>query len=163
MSINEHIVLRRPSFSLVTESLLAAGLSVRFRAHGRSMSPAVRDGECVTVAPVDVQKVSLGDVLLCETWRGPVAHRVIEVEDAPSGVRFATAGDASDTPDRPVEGAQVRGRLVSVDRDGKTISLALAGGRLGRRAFLLALRARKLLGSIARAVEAGARAPSIIR
>jgi hypothetical protein len=144
------------SFSVVAESLLATGLSVRFRAAGRSMMPAVRDGECVTVAPVAAGDVALGDIVLCETWRGPLAHRVLAIATTASGVRsFALRGDASFDSDRPVEAPAVRGRLVSVERDGRALELVIAGGMLGRRLVVAGLRLRPVLVSAARALVAG--------
>ncbi len=74
-------------FTAVVDSLLAEGLSVRFRAGGRSMLPTVRDGDCVTVAPVDARAVAVGDVLLCRTPRGPVAHRVASIGAQQLGAR----------------------------------------------------------------------------
>ena len=151
-----------PSFALLTDSLLAEGLSVKFRAAGRSMLPTVRDGECVTVAPVDARDVSIGDVIFCYTRRGALAHRVLEIATSASGARaFSTRGDASDELDRPVGAEQVRGRVISVDRGGHTLGLAIAGGWLGRRAFVAGLRLRSAVAAIARAAVAAARAPSI--
>jgi hypothetical protein len=146
----------RDAFSIVTESLLARGLSVRFRAGGLSMAPSVRDGECVIVAPVDARDVAIGDVVLCETWRGPLAHRVLGFErDAFGTRRFVLRGDASLENDPPVAASQLRGHVVSVERDGRSRSLAIPGGVFGRRLFAAALRARPKLVAAARAVLSG--------
>ena len=132
----------RQSFSTIANSLLSGGLSVRFRAGGHSMGSAVRDGEHVTVAPAAARDVQIGDIVLCETWRGPLAHRVQRIERAALGaVRFVLRGDASLEDDSPVVAAQVRGRLVSVERDGRTVDLGIPGGGLGKRLFVAALRA----------------------
>lgn len=145
-------------FSAVVDGLLAEGLRVRFRARGRSMLPAVRDGECVTVAPVAVARVALGDILLCATRRGPIAHRVTAIAHAADGVlRFALRGDASLEADAPVTAQQVRGRLESVEREGRVISLVIQGGALGRALFTARLRLRPALAAAARAVAAAAR------
>jgi len=144
----------RSSFITVAESLLSAGLSVRFRAGGRSMLPTVRDGECVTVAPVAARDVALGDVVLCETWRGPLAHRVVAIETGASARRFFLRGDASFDRDRAIEAGQLRGRLVSVERDGRARGLAIAGGAFGRRLVFASLRARPTIVALARAVVA---------
>jgi hypothetical protein len=130
-------------FSAVVESLLEEGLSVRFRASGRSMLPAVRDGETVTVAPARAAEVALGDIVLCQTRRGPVAHRVLSVERCANGERrFRLRGDASLECDDPIAARQVRGKIVSVERDGRRVSLMVAGGKLGRLALMAALRLR---------------------
>ena len=145
--------LDRNAFSSVADSLLAAGFKLRFRAGGHSMGSAVRDGERVTVAPVDARDVDVGDIVLCQTWRGPLAHRVQRIENAAAGaVRFVLRGDASFEDDQPVAPAQLRGRVVSVERDGRALDLAVRGGALGRRLFVAALRARVALAAATRAI-----------
>jgi hypothetical protein len=145
--------LDRNAFSSVADSLLAAGFKLRFRAGGHSMGSAVRDGERVTVAPVDARDVDVGDIVFCQTWRGPLAHRVQRIEQAAAGaVRFALRGDASFEDDRPVAASQLRGRVISVERNGRAFDLALRGGALGRRIFVAALRARAALASTRRAL-----------
>jgi hypothetical protein len=147
--------MERPTFSLVTERLLAEGLRVRFYARGRSMLPTVRDGECVTVEPLAAQKVALGDVVLCETWRGPVAHRVLAIDVGDGGARrFTLRGDASDELDRPIDARQLRGRVATVEREGRARSLAIGGGLLGRVVVVAALRLRPGLVAAARRLAA---------
>jgi hypothetical protein len=153
--------LDRSAFSTIADGLLEAGLHVRFRAGGRSMGASVRDGEHVTVAPVDARAVEVGDIVLCQTWRGPLAHRVQRVErDAVGVLRFVLRGDASLEDDRAVTAAQLRGRLISVERDGRAFDLVVRGGALGKRLFVTALRLRSALVARTRAALAGQLAPS---
>jgi len=136
--------------------LLADGLSIRFRAGGHSMGSAVRDGEHVTVAPAGARDVDVGDIVFCRTWRGPLAHRVQRIERQAAGaIRFVLRGDASFEDDQPIAAPQVQGRLVSVERDGRVLDLGVAGGALGRRLFVAALRARAALVARARVALAG--------
>jgi hypothetical protein len=130
-------------FCAVVQSLIDEGFSVRFRASGRSMLPALRDGECLIVAPARAADVVVGDIVLCDTRRGPVAHRVFSVERLADGQRrFNLRGDASVEGDGPVGAPQVRGRIVSVERDGRRVGLAIRGGRLGRLAVRAVLQLR---------------------
>jgi hypothetical protein len=140
------------AFAAVVDGLLEEGLSVRFRAGGRSMLPTLRDGEVVTVAPASAADVAVGDVLLCATARGPLAHRLVSVAHAraaaagaASTLRLTLRGDASLECDAPVTAAQVRGKVVSVERDGRSLSLALRGGALGRGVWLASRRLRPAL------------------
>lgn len=135
----------------VVDSLFAEGLSVRFRAGGRSMLPVVRDGDCLTVSPVRPADVGPGDVLLCDTRRGPIAHRVLSVATGPGGERrFTLRGDASRTCDVPVAEAEVRGRVVSVERAGRAVRLPKRGGWLRQVAASLARQAPPALTAAAR-------------
>jgi hypothetical protein len=114
------------------------------------MSPTVRDGEHLIVAPVGAAQVQVGDVVFCQMVRGPIAHRVWAVNPQSDGSRrFILAGDASWESDRPVAAAQLRGQVVAVDRGGTPVSLRIGGGRIGRAAFMTALRLRRAI-SIAR-------------
>jgi phage repressor protein C with HTH and peptisase S24 domain len=138
-------------FSQVVRGLLEDGLSVRFRASGRSMLPALRDGEYLIVAPGRAADIDIGDVVLCDTRRGPVAHRVQSVQRRADGEKqFTLRGDASSECDRPVAAPQVRGRIVSVERDGRRVSLGITGGRLARLALTAALRMRPVLVAAAK-------------
>jgi len=133
-------------FSDVVESLLAAGVQVRVRAAGRSMLPTIRNGECLVIAPVAQRAIERGDVLLFETWRGLLAHRVLAIEIGHDGARrFTLRGDASLDSDRPVLAAAVVGRVVGVERAGRTRSLAVMGGDLGRLWLAARLRLRPAL------------------
>ena len=133
------------AFGAVVQDLLDAGLQVRFRAAGRSMAPAVRDGDVLTVAPVAADHVAVGDVLLCDTWRGPIAHRVIAVDGAGSARRFVLRGDCSVENDRPVEATRVRGRLIAVERDGRVDRDGFAGSAWTRRLRRAQLRCEQAL------------------
>ena len=117
------------------------------------MLPTVRDGDCVTVAPVDPRAVAVGDVLFCRTPRGPVAHRVASIGAQPNArpSQFTLRGDASLENDRPVAAPDVIGRVVSVDRDGRAHDVAFPGGRVGRWLLTALLRARPVLTAAARA------------
>jgi hypothetical protein len=148
---------RSGSFAAVVDSLLDDGIAVRFRAGGRSMSPAVRDGEIVVVAPVDPARIGIGEIVYSRAGRGPLAHRVIAIDAQPDGsLRFMTCGDAATDCDRPVDARAIRGKVVAVERGSELVSLAIAGGRLGRLALVTALGLRRTLRATAARVLAGA-------
>lgn len=150
---------RSEVFSALVHGLLVEGVSVRFRASGRSMLPSLRDGECLIVALAHAADVDVGDVLLCDTARGPMVHRVASIHRAGGEKRFTLRGDASLECDAPVAAPQVRGRIVSVERGGRRLSVAISGGWFGRRAFTAALRIRLGLATAARAWLAPSRLP----
>ena len=104
-----------PRFRRVATELLRQGHAVRFRAHGWSMFPAIRDGEMVTVAPVSTAPVQIGDVVLVPHGRGVLAHRVVAMSRAGGRVMLTVRGDASCSCDPPVAIDQVLGVVVSGD------------------------------------------------
>ena len=158
----------------VSTEFLRRGQSVRFQAPGRSMHPAIKEGETITVAPIAPVNIKRGDILLYIVGRKVIAHRVVSIKSekndsqshssanfaiqstSHSPANFSThvstpslahssahsstqasihskalnpqlifilRGDASLTCDDPVEAQQVLGKVVSVERGGRSIDL----------------------------------------
>jgi signal peptidase I len=111
-------------FIEVSTELLRQGQTVRFKAPGRSMNPTIKEGETITIQPAAPSAVSKGDIILYSFERGFIAHRVLRIlrrkGDAPC---FIMRGDASDATDYPVAAQQVLGKVISVEREGRSIDL----------------------------------------
>jgi signal peptidase I len=112
-------------FIPVIEELLRGGQRVRFRAPGGSMHPTIRDGEIITVGPLGRSPVRVGDVVLYRRGRAAIAHRVIRLPAGGSS-GFVLRGDAAHSCDRPIKLAQVLGRVLSIERDGRRVRVALS-------------------------------------
>ena len=107
----------------LSTELFARGLSVRFRAPGWSMRPTIRDGEIITVEPIEASEVKKGDIILYRTNEGVIAHRVVGIQKSGgSEDRFMLRGDAARDCDEPVDSHQVLGRVVLVDRRGRHVN-----------------------------------------
>jgi signal peptidase I len=118
------------AFVDVVCDLLRRGHSVRFRAKGASMRPTIREGEAITVAPVQPAEIRRGDVILYRVGRGVIAHRVTRVAQRPDGTLvFVPRGDASQSRDDPVEGTAILGRVVTVVRNGRALNPAALRAR----------------------------------
>ena len=141
-------------FPDITAELLEGGHSIRFQAPGRSMHPTIRDGETITVEPVTPSGVKVGDILLYRGKTGVIAHRVVQIErentHAVTGSSslspdylFILRGDASVNCDFPVEQAQVLGKVVSVERAGRSIDLYTWRAKIGRIAHSCASRLKR--------------------
>src|SRR6266496_5694835 len=97
------------AFGAVADELVAAGLSFRFQARGRSMLPAVRDGEILHVQPVDTATIRLADIVLFKDGAGFKAHRVVSRHNG----LFVTRGDAGLEPDNAIRGSQIMGKVIA--------------------------------------------------
>jgi signal peptidase I len=118
------------AFVDVVSDLLRQGHSVRFRANGGSMRPTIREGETITVAPVQPAEIRRGDVVLYRVGRGVIAHRVARVVRQPGGTLvFTPRGDASQGRDQPVEELAILGRVVTVERGGRSLNPAALRAR----------------------------------
>jgi phage repressor protein C with HTH and peptisase S24 domain len=149
------IVRRRGDFPLSGESLtgilravLAKGKPLRFRARGLSMSPFIKDGDVVTVAPLKGSPPRTGDVVaFLHPATGKAAlHRVVR---AGSGSYFLK-GDNSAETDGALPRERILGLVTRVEREGKRVRLGSRGGAV------IAKLSRS--GALARAVDAARRA-----
>jgi hypothetical protein len=129
----------------LVRDLLAAGVAVRFQVTGRSMAPALRDGERVTLEPVPAASLRRGDLVLFTRAGQLVLHRLIDVHRKAAALEFQTQGDALRSPDPPIGADQVLGRAIEIERlssdDPRRIDLRRWPRRLGGR-----LAAYRLLG-----------------
>lgn len=109
-------------FGEAVRSLLKDGIAVRFRAHGRSMFPAVRDGDEVQVEPGVAAR---GEVAMVETSEGLRVHRLMG--------RERTQGDccleADSTGEIIGRISRVKGRPVSRQRIGSRVRRWMARWR----------------------------------
>lgn len=55
---------------------LQKGETVQFRPHGNSMTPIIKSGQLVTLAPVDPATLQVGDVVLCKVRGHQYLHKV---------------------------------------------------------------------------------------
>ena len=117
---------RSSMFFEVAVSLLESGQGVRFQAPGRSMKPTIREDETIVVEPIKPLEVCKGDIILYNNKTGVIAHRVVRIlrkDNSSPPDSFILRGDASITDDKPVAAGQILGKVVSVERDGRTIDL----------------------------------------
>jgi uncharacterized repeat protein (TIGR01451 family) len=113
-------------FALVCAATLQRGLTMRFQACGQSMQPNVRNGDLVEVAPISAAEPERGDIVLARGRTGFRLHRVVG-RNAATG-KIVTRGDAGQQNDEPPE--IVLGKVISIERDRRKISLAKPGTKL---------------------------------
>jgi signal peptidase I len=88
------------------------------------MYPTIREGETITVEPIEPSAVMVGDIILYQSEGGVIAHRVARIEEnETNALRFILRDDTLGGSDEPVEVQQILGRVVRVERDGRHIDL----------------------------------------
>lgn len=136
------------AFAELSSEILGAGISLRFRATGTSMSPLVRDGDLLLVRPAEAGMPGVGDLVLCTVGGAPpeqvVVHRVIRRERGRDGWRFTVQGDALSRPEGPIPETLLFGRVVTVERDGSQLDMDRPALRM--LGWFAALRSRWDLG-----------------
>ncbi len=134
-------------FHELISQILQEGRNVRFRAPGKSMRPAILDGDVLIVAPIKPHAIKRGDIILYQADNHIIVHRVIDIESARSYISqprcssdhgsdnregrkrsththysYILRGDASYSYDEPVHADQVLGKIIIVERNSQSIN-----------------------------------------
>lgn len=114
----------------LSDTLLEATLNIWSQARrqhlipitGRSMLPLIQEGDRVLVKHgcADVRR---GDVIVFRHEGRLIAHRVLRLDRSPSEAIFITKGDHAVRCDPPVRAAKILGRVLTVQRDSRQMSL----------------------------------------
>jgi len=121
-------------FGALSRGLLSTGLGFRFQARGRSMEPAIRDGEILWVEPCSPRGLRKGDIVLFAEGANFRAHRLM-VADAERDI-FITRGDAGLERDEALCGKQVLGKVVAKQHCQQSMRTVRLDGMRGRARFL---------------------------
>jgi hypothetical protein len=72
------------------------GMTGRFQAFGRSMEPVIPSGSRVTIEPVEVERIELGDIVAVKVGDDTMLHLVKAIDPAERRVEIAgTSGPPS--------------------------------------------------------------------
>jgi signal peptidase len=116
------ISLKLPDFAELSAGILERGGVFRFRAHGSSMYPFIRDGDVVVVRPTDPAELKTGDIVLYSFDSDRmVVHRIVGRRHADEGVIFLTRGDSLRQSDGWIRPSRVLGRVERLRRGRKNI------------------------------------------
>ncbi len=98
---------------------------------GTSMWPTIRAGDGIVVEQVGADAIRVGDVLVFSTGGEKlVAHRLIRVREIDGVRHYVMRGDCRRRADRPVAYESVVGKVVAIERAGKTIPVESLPHRL---------------------------------
>jgi hypothetical protein len=123
------VTVASPFFAELAGALLRDAVSVQFRARGRSMEPSIRDGDLVTVAPLD-GRPRRGDVLLAAAGNGRVLlHRCVGTRRG-SDALVRLRGDATLHTTDTLPAESVLGRAVARRHGNRTTRLDTPACRL---------------------------------
>lgn len=116
--IDEGISLSSPVIMDLIEAVHEKGASFRFQAKGFSMTPAIRDGDVITVSPLGDLLPRRGDVVAFRHPEQPqmLVHRVLHAEVK----KYFIKGDNCSEGDGWVPAENILGVITKVERRGKT-------------------------------------------
>ncbi|MFA5224392.1 MAG: signal peptidase I [Candidatus Omnitrophota bacterium] len=111
-------------FMELSEEVLSRALNLRFRMKGTSMFPTLQDDDIIIIKKFDISNIHNGDIIF---FRPPfhegVTHRVIRKVDVKGRQAFITKGDFCPFFDGYVYPEHILGRVVAIERKGKSINL----------------------------------------
>jgi hypothetical protein len=117
---DEGFSLSAPVIMELIEAVHERGCTFRFRARGYSMTPAIRDGDVITLSPIGSKMPGRGDVL---AFRHPeraqmLVHRVLRKQEK----CYFIKGDNCSEADGWVPAENLLGVITRVERKGKARS-----------------------------------------
>lgn len=123
----EELALSGPALLELLQAVLARGAPFRFRASGPSMFPFIRDGDVVTVAPLQGTRPHWGEVVACirPGQDRLVIHRVV----GRRGNSYLVKGDAASGVDGLVQELDILGRVIRIERRGAEVRIGLGPER----------------------------------
>ena len=111
-------------FSDLSSEILKGGNSIRFKARGSSMLPWIKDGDMLTIHPIETNDIRAGQVVFYPSKGGrPVVHRVLRIRFKGPKRILLTRGDASPKSEEHIDAAKVLGKVVRIHRGSKVIHL----------------------------------------
>ena len=107
--------------------VLGKGAFFRFRCKGFSMSPFIKDGDVLTIAPLQGSSPGFGEVVVLNhpSTGKIIIHRVIKKKAG----AYLTKGDNIPEPDGFISEAHIFGRVTKVERNGTKLLLGLGPER----------------------------------
>ena len=87
---------------------------MRLTVSGKSMLPTISENEVITISPVENSDIKRGDVVLYESLRGPIVHRVVKRAQSRSEF-FLLRGDHVSSRLEFVNGSQILGIVTSAN------------------------------------------------
>jgi len=111
-------------FLELNREILEKGNILRFRIKGRSMQPFIRDQEVVLIESCQPSELKIGDIIFYRVAPSKIViHRFIRKIRNHSEMSFLTKGDANFHFDPPVNPADILGKILAIERNGKQLML----------------------------------------
>lgn len=112
--MNKSDLLKNVSFNL-----LAEGKTIRIKANGYSMYPAIRPGSVILIEPLKVKgKPVVGEIVAIIRKNGLIVHRISRIIQKNGIDYYIARGDSNAQSDDPVELGRITGRIVRAETSG---------------------------------------------
>lgn len=105
--------------------------SLRFQVQGFSMTPFIKDGDIVTLAPLPEYRIGFGWPLAISKLadKDLLIHRLIKIHNKSPQASYITKGDNVHQSDYPIFRSDILGYVKKVQRGGRIISFGMGPER----------------------------------
>ena len=119
----EELSLSNVDLEKLMRGVLDKGASFRFQGKGYSMSPFIKDGDVLTIIPLQKSCPCFGDVVVfTHPHTGKIIiHRII----GKNADFYRTKGDNASQEDGTISREAIMGQVTNVERNGKYVSVGL--------------------------------------
>jgi signal peptidase I len=106
-------------------NLLAEGKTIRIKAHGYSMYPAIKPGSIILIEPISLKgKPVPGEIIAIKREDGLVVHRLVRLEKKDGKEFFVARGDSNSMADNPEKIGRIAGRIIRAETSGEVQQLS---------------------------------------
>jgi signal peptidase I len=106
-------------------NLLAEGKTIRIKAHGYSMYPAIKPGSIILIEPISLKgKPVPGEIIAIKREDGLVVHRLVRLEKKDGKEFFVARGDSNSMADNPEKIGRIAGRIIRAETSGEDQQLS---------------------------------------
>jgi signal peptidase I len=110
-----HTSLRDMSLTLLSE-----GKTIRIKAHGYSMYPAIKPGSLILIEPLNRKGRPVpGEIVAIERENGIVVHRIKSRTVKEGDTWYIARGDSNSRSDGPIKIDKIVGRVVKSEPTGE--------------------------------------------
>ncbi len=117
------VIFDHSSLLDLSRELLVYGRYFRFKTKGFSMYPFIRDGDVITIRPIDPICLNVGDIIFYQVENRLVVHRIIGKKTFDGKIRFTTRGDWSPGSEEEIFDNAVLGKVVTLERNRKILQV----------------------------------------
>ena len=124
-----------PSYTFLKEigfTLLSEGKTIKIKAEGYSMYPAVKPGSVIYIEPYKTDSgPAPGDIIAWKRESGFVVHRLVRIIMKDKRQYYITRGDSSYNEDDPVDAGLIAGRVTQMEYpEGTSLRPVKYNGRM---------------------------------
>lgn len=116
--VRKDISISKRSMVKIIEEIHDKKMDVRFKANGNSMTPAIKNGDIITLSPVGDSRPGPGEVSAYRRGYDNelIIHRIIKVSDE----KYSIRGDNSNFTHQDINVNEIIGVVTGIERNGRS-------------------------------------------